>query len=88
MKHCKLSFRISTPLLLLLAAAFSAQADELRISKGKVTLDFATSAENHTGPYSIQRSLGRFGQKEMLVRPQSRYIRIRPESRLPVCTII
>ena len=53
-------------LVLISLIAFSAQADDLRISKGKVTLDFATSAENHTGPYTIQRSMGRFGQKEML----------------------
>ena len=58
--------RFLSLLLISLMTFLNVQADDLRISKGKVTLDFTTSAENHTGPFTIQRSMGRFGQKEVV----------------------
>ena len=49
-------------LLFLFSLAVSlTHANELRINKGKVTIDFTSSAVNHPAPYTIQRSMGRFG---------------------------
>lgn len=66
MSRVQFFFQAATLLLSSLFFTPQAQADELRINKGKVTLSFATSAEGHTGPYAVFRSTGRFGQRQQI----------------------